>query len=98
MATIPNGLSNADFYISYNLNGKWSRAKKLPLPINSDATEWGGKVTRNGKYFFFGSSRNIITDALPRREDMQLFEKRLHTTGNGLGDIYQVDFSSLNKK
>jgi hypothetical protein len=94
MATIPNGLTNADFYISYNLRGKWSKAKKLPSPINSTATEWGGKVTRDG-YFFFGSNRNKINDALPQREDLHRFEKRLHTTGNGLGDIYQVDFSSL---
>jgi len=95
MATIPNGLTNADFYISYNMQGKWSKAKKLSSPINSAATEWGGKVTRDGRYFFFGSSRNKVNDALPQREDLQHFEKRLHATGNGLGDIYQVNFSSL---
>ena len=98
MATIPGGIANADFYISYNLNGKWTKAKKLPPPINSAATEWGGKVTRDGKYFFFGSSRNKINDVLPQRENMQQFEKRLNTPGNGLGDIYFVDFSALKLK
>lgn len=98
MATIPNGIINADFYISYNLNGKWSKAKKLSSPINSNATEWGGKVTRDGKYFFFGSSRNKIIDVLPQRENMQQFEKRLNATGNGLGDIYYIDFSPLKLK
>ena len=95
MATIPNGISNADFYISYNINGKWSRAKKLPEPVNSAATEWGGKVTRDGKYFFFGSSRNPISDMLPQRENMQQFKKRTSSARNGLGDIYYLDFSVI---
>ncbi len=96
MATVPNGITNADFYISYNLNGQWSKAKKLPSPINSTATEWGGKVTRDGKYFFFGSSRNRINDVLPQNENMQKYEERLHAAGNGLGDIYYIDFSVIN--
>ena len=95
MATIPNGIANADFYISHHLNGRWTKAKKLPAPVNTAATEWGGKVTRDGKYFFFGSSRNKITDALPQRENMEQFEKTLNTAGNGLGDIYKIDFSAL---
>lgn len=31
------------FYISHRVNGTWSKAKKLPEPINSSVTEWGGK-------------------------------------------------------
>ncbi len=98
MATRPKGLSNADFYISYNNNSIWTKAKKLPEPINSDATEWGGKVTRDGKYFFFGSNRNKIIDVLPNKEDMFQYKKRLHSTGNGLGDIYYVNLSEILKK
>jgi len=92
MATYPNGLGNADFYISRRMNGKWSAAQKLPEPINSSATEWGGKVTRDGKYFFFGSSRNKIVDTLPQREEMKTFEERMHSAGNGLGDIYYIEW------
>jgi len=91
MATYPNGLGNADLYISHRVDGVWSKAKKLPEPINSSATEWGAKVTRDGKYLFFGSSRNKIIDVLPQREDMKTFDLRLHSTGNGLGDIYYID-------
>jgi Tol biopolymer transport system component len=92
MATRPNGLANADFYISRRIDGKWSAAKKLPEPINSSATEWGGKVTRDGKFFFFGSSRNKIVDVLPQREEIKVFEERMHHAGNGLGDIYYVEW------
>ncbi len=91
MATIPNGLSHADFYISHNLNGHWSKAKKLPEPISSSATDWGGKVTRDGKYFFFGSNRSKKIKELPKRENIVEFSKRLNFPGNGLGDIYMID-------
>lgn len=95
MATYPNGLGNADFYISYRVNGTWSKAKKLPEPINSSVTEWGGKVTRDGKLFFFGSNRNKINDVLPQREDMKTFEQRMHSPVNGLGDIYYIEMTEL---
>jgi Tol biopolymer transport system component len=91
----PNSIQNTDFYISFHKNGHWTQAKKIPEPINSSATEWGGKMTRDGKYFFFGSSRNKIYDHLPQRENMQQYEKRLNSAGNGLGDIYQIDAAEL---
>jgi hypothetical protein len=46
---------------------------------------------------FFGSSRNKITDNLLQTENMQQYEKRLHSAGNGLGDIYYVDMKALKK-
>lgn len=95
MATIPGGLINGDFYISHRMNGQWSKAVKLASPINSPATEWAPKVTRNGKYFYFGSTRNNVTDSLPGREPLSIFKKRLNSAGNGLGDIYYVDFSAI---
>ncbi len=58
MATIPSGLSQADFYISYYEQGQWSKPIKLDAPINSEATEWAPKLTRDGQFFFFGSTRN----------------------------------------
>jgi hypothetical protein len=94
MATRPNGLANADFYISHRVNGEWSKARRLPAPINSDATEWGGKIGRDGK-FYFGSSRNKIVDVLPQREDMKDFNLRLHSAGNGLGDIFSIDWKEI---
>ncbi len=83
MATIPKGLANADFYISYNQKGKWSSPVKLAVPLNSTATEWSPKITRDGKYFFFGSTRN---------------RKSFDEKSKDLSDIYQVDVKSLNLK
>ncbi len=97
MATIPKGLTNADFYVSYNKNGQWSKAIKIPS-ISSDAIDWGGKVSRDGKYFFFGSTRSKVNGALPFKENMQQYNLRLNSAGNGLGDIYKVDISALKLK
>ncbi len=62
MATVPKGLINADIFMSRNIGGKWSKAQKINSPINSNAIEWSPKVTRDKKYFFFGSTRNGLGD------------------------------------
>ncbi|MBL0744769.1 PD40 domain-containing protein [Chryseolinea lacunae] len=95
LAARPDHLDNADFFISYNQDGKWSPAEKLPEPFNSPVTEFSPKVTRDGKYFFFASSRNRNPAASPRPETEADMDKRLHSAGNGLCDVYQVDISAL---
>jgi hypothetical protein len=98
MATRPNGLRNADLFVSYNINRQWTKAEKLPTPFNSVATEWSPKVTRDGKHFFFGSARNKITGGLNQSENMNELNRRVKNAGNGLGDIYFIDLSALHLK
>jgi len=95
MATIPQGLTNGDLYFSNNINGQWSKAEKLPAPFNSTGTEWSPKVTRDGRYFFFSSTRNTQSNLLSRTETIEQLTERLRRAGNGLADIYQVDFSAV---
>jgi hypothetical protein len=95
MATIPRGLNNGDLYFSKRVDGAWSKAEKLPAPFNSVATEWSPKVTRDGQYFFFSSARDTQTTAPAKPETMAQLTKRLRSAGNGLADIYQVDFSAV---
>lgn len=97
MATRPNGLANADFFMSYHVDGVWARAFKLPPPFSSGGTDWSPKVTRDGKYLFFSSARNKSMGAISKEENMAELNKRIRSAGNGLGDIYQVDFSALKK-
>lgn len=93
----PGGLGNLDFYISYNTNGIWSKAKKLPAPLNSDGIEWAPKVTRNNKLFYFSSTRNRWATTPAKQENMQEFNLRLQGAGNSLGDIYTVDFQAISE-
>jgi len=92
-----NGLARLDFYISYNKNGAWTKAVKLPEPLNSDGIEWSPKVTRDKKWFYFGSTRNRWADTPAKAENMQQFNKRLQSAGNSLADIYTVDFAEIEK-
>jgi Tol biopolymer transport system component len=97
MASRPDDLQYADLYISYNKNGAWTKAEKLPEPLNSSATEFSPKVTKDGKYFFFASARNLNPVTTSKREAMSDVEKRLHGVGNGLGDVWYVDAGSVVK-
>lgn len=83
MATVPKGLANADFYVSYNRKGVWSQPEKLPALINSEATEWAPKITRDGKRLFFGSTRARANSN----------EKIA-----GLSDIYYIGIDALKLK
>jgi len=96
MATPSEHLEEGDLFISYNQNGQWTKAVKLPEPFSSDAIEFSPKVSPDGKYFFFASSRNKTGIVFPKPETTAEMNRRIHGAGNGLLDIYQVDFSALN--
>ncbi|HSN49963.1 MAG TPA: hypothetical protein VLR52_01945, partial [Bacteroidales bacterium] len=60
------GYGQADQYISYNRNGRWTNPKNLGPSINTNAIEYGSCVSPDGKYYFFsrpaGWSPNIAAD------------------------------------
>ncbi|HTI58527.1 hypothetical protein [Mucilaginibacter sp.] len=91
----PNGLKNLDFYISYKQNGMWTKAKKLPEPISSNSIDWSPKVTRDGKWFYFGSTRSTDPATPAHADNMQRLNRKLQSANNGLSDIYIVDFEAI---
>jgi Tol biopolymer transport system component len=95
LATPTESLQQADFYISFNKQNQWTKALKLPEPFNSGVTEFSPSVTRDGKYFFFSSSRNKHDGTFLKAETTEEMIQRIRSAGNGLSDIYQVDFSTL---
>ena len=42
-----------DFYVSYNDGGKWSVARNIGAPLNSELNEGAPSVTADGRYIFF---------------------------------------------
>lgn len=42
-----------DFFISYNENGKWSMAEKLPSLLNSQYNEGAGSLSPDGRFIYF---------------------------------------------
>lgn len=91
----PNGLKNLDYYISFKKNGSWTMARKLAAPINSEATDWSPKVTRDGKYFYFSSTRSKDPVTPDKADNTEQFNRKLQSANNGLSDIYMVDFKAV---
>ncbi len=42
-----------DFFISYNRNGEWTKAEKLPNLLNSTFNEGAGSLSPDGRFIFF---------------------------------------------
>jgi len=48
---------NSDIYVSYLNRGRWSRAAKLPKPVNSKSDETHASISADGTSMFFASNR-----------------------------------------
>lgn len=85
---------SGDLFLSYRNNGAWTRAVNLGNEINSPREEYSPTLSPDGKYFFFASARG----RRPPERHMSYEELIgwLRGPRNGLGDIYQMDFSALN--
>jgi len=100
----PDGMSDAgasvsyprgDLYISFNKDGKWTSPKNLGADINSIAEESNPWVSHDGTTLYFTSERNFISIPMNPVLDYNSLEKSLHSTLNGLGNIYQVSVSTF---
>jgi len=95
MAGRPDGLGGSDLYISYQRDGAWTRAVNLGDKINSKGSEYSPTVSPDGKYFFWSSTRSLVSASQPKPLTYAEFLTKLRSPGNGLGDIYQIDLSAL---
>jgi WD40 repeat protein len=92
----PDSLGDIDLYVSHKQpNGKWSEPVNLGPEINSPGRELSPKVTPDGKYLIWMSCRLPALSAKPQRRTTAEVLQQLHSPGNGLGDIYQIDVSAV---
>lgn len=83
-----------DLYVSTAVNGQWQPARNLPIPINTPFMEIGPKISPDGKWLFFTSTRTLFRGGpLPEKKSTDEMLSTLRGPRNGLGDIYQVDIS-----
>ena len=54
----PDGLGQSDLYISFNQNGKWSKAVSLGNEINSSGEDFSPYLSKDRRYLIFSSSRD----------------------------------------
>jgi hypothetical protein len=55
-------------------------------------------ISPDGKYFFWGSTRELANYPLVKRHNYRELMEKLRGPGNGLGDIYQIDIAELKIK
>lgn len=93
-----DSLGGCDIYISRNRNNAWTEPANLGDKINSGRQEYSPKLSPDGKYFFWTSCRNFTDKALETPLTYRELMSRWHGAGNGLGDVYQIDFSALDRE
>ncbi len=91
-----DSLGDFDLYASHKqADGKWSEPVSLGAEVNSPARELSLKLSPNGKYLIWASSRSGPLPAKPERRTTAQVLEELHSPGNGIGDIYQIDVSAV---
>lgn len=92
----PEGKGGGDLYVSSSTDGTtWQPARNLGEPINSRFLEISPKVSPDGKWFFFASTRgDFVGKPLDRLHTSTEMMNRLHGPRNGLGDIYQIEWNA----
>ena len=85
-----------DLYLSRLRDGQWTKAANLGEKINSSATETAPRISPDGRYFFWTSTRGYgFASEHEKRLSYRELSNRLRHARNSLGDIYQIDLSAL---
>ncbi|MTI30307.1 PD40 domain-containing protein [Xanthovirga aplysinae] len=85
-----DGMGRGDLYISFFMDGKWTKAVNMGPEINSEDMEYCPIISPDGEYFFFTSYRKNRFYSF-KKKTYDNYIKRLSTYDNGLGNIYWVD-------
>jgi len=84
-----------DIYFSRRVDGKWTRAQHLEHGVNTVADEGAPSLTPDGKHLIFASERSPFLIPMPKRIDMAEFDRLVHSTLNGHGNIYTISIDAL---
>jgi hypothetical protein len=84
-----------DIYFSRRENGKWTRAQHLEHGVNTVADEGAPSLTPDGKHLIFASERSPFLIPMPKRIEMAEFDRLVHSTLNGHGNIYTISIHAL---
>ena len=85
-----------DLYVSERVDSVWQPTSGTsPEPINSPAAERAPSVSPDGKHFYFMSARGFATRHPPQPISIDQLEKGLHSSANGLGNIFEADIGAL---
>jgi hypothetical protein len=86
---------HGDLYISERQDSVWQPARHFGEPINSAAAERAPSVSPDGRHFYFTSARGFATRHPPQAIAIDQLEAGLHSTANGLGNIFETGIAAL---
>jgi hypothetical protein len=87
--------ARGDIYFSRRVDGKWTAARHVERGVNSVADEGVPALTPDGKFLIFASERSPFVIPMPKRIDMAEFERLVHSTLNGHGNIFTIPVGVL---
>jgi len=91
-----DGIGSVDLYLSRRTGGAWSKPVNLGNKINSMGVDSAPRISPDGKYFFWTSTRGYGTeDQQVKQLSYAELSNKLQSAGNSLGDIYLIDLNAL---
>lgn len=89
----PGDLGRGDIYMSKKDGaGNWLPAKNLGPGINTPSHDYCPYVSPDKKWFFFSSNRSLNKAPLIQRLNYRQLSSTLNSAGNGLDDIYWMQW------
>lgn len=83
-----------DLYVSHHCDGAWSAPRNLDV-VNSSGWDFSPRVTPNRRYLLFTSNRTPDDRPAGAPLDYDALLARIRSSGNGLRDIYWIEYSAL---
>jgi Tol biopolymer transport system component len=94
----PDDLGRGDMYISFRgPDGEWMPARNIGPEINSTAFDYCPVLSPDGRYLFFSSYRAAVMSSPNARRTLSELAALFSRPRNGLGDIYWVDASVIER-
>lgn len=81
-------------FVSYRKDGVWQPAQSLLSGVNSPARDYSPRFSPDGRSLFFASERGLPTQPRTRPLTHRELVDAMHSTLNGLGNIYQIDLKA----
>lgn len=85
-----------DLYLSRRADGAWAKPSNLGGKINSAAADTAPRISPDGGYLFWTSTRGYgFDEPQEKRLSYRELSERLRGARNSLGDIYQIGIGEL---
>lgn len=92
----PGGFGNGDIFISRkNSSNEWMNAVNAGPLINSPRLDYCPFISPDKKFLFFTSNITTISQPFEKTATARELKKSLLKAGNGLDDIYWIDFKTV---